>query len=142
MCVKVNSSSSINALYVISEPPYFLVVPENSNIVKRGFIILGCQATSPGGEETRLQWYREGTLLPVRGEKHLKLRNGSLLLSNVYPAQAGNYCCQASNRHGRSLACAKVTVFSKYIFFSFLFFRLEVAVLPTLCYTLGLVFYW
>ena len=87
--------------------------PYDRHAVKRGFVVLPCQAASPGGEETNLRWFHGHTPLAGHGEKHLILKNGSLLLSNVYPAQAGNYSCQASNKYGRSLVSAQVTVSSE-----------------------------
>ena len=98
------------------EPPYFLVEPHSTHVVKRGFAILPCLAASPGGEVTHLQWFHDHTPLAGQGVKHLVLKNGSLMLSNLYPAQAGNYSCQASNKYGRSLTSATLTVSSKLVF--------------------------
>jgi len=89
------------------------VAPGNVHVVKTGFLVLPCLATSPGGVETRTQWLYDHVPLAVQGEKHLVLKNRSLLLSNVYPAQAGNYSCQASNQYGVSVVSARVTVSSK-----------------------------
>ena len=101
--------------HVAVEPPCFLVAPKDVHVVKTGFLMLPCLATSPGGVETRTQWFYDHTPLATLGEKHAVLKNGSLLLSNIYPAQAGNYSCRASNQYGVSIVTAHIMVSSEYL---------------------------
>lgn len=101
--------------FFFPEPPYFLLEPHSTHVVKRRFTILPCHAASLGGEETHIQWFHGNTPLEAMGTRHLVLQNGSLLLANVYPSQAGKYSCQASNEYGLSRVTTMVTVSSKFI---------------------------
>ena len=88
--------------------------PEDGHVVRRGFILLPCRGASVEKEETHLNWFHREIPLAEKGDRHLILQDGSLLLANVRPSQTGSYSCQVSNKYGNSTSIAQVSVSREY----------------------------
>lgn len=95
------------------EPPLFTVEPEDVHVVKKGFVVLPCAASSPGGEHTHIHWLQDTTNISRTGPRQGVLQDNSLLLTNMRVVDGGEYSCVASNQYGQSSSTATLTVSSE-----------------------------
>ncbi|XP_071168481.1 uncharacterized protein [Mytilus edulis] len=92
-----------------SRKPKIVVKPKSKIEVNTGLIfLLTCQAT--GSPAPRVQWYKDGTQIPVTNNRIQTLPSGDLLVTLAKKSDTGLYSCEVINTEGMDMASSQVIV--------------------------------
>lgn len=81
----------------------FRLVPRDTVALVGGYAMLNC--TPPRGiPEPSVLWYLNGKLLDLSGKRLSMVEQGSILISEVQPIDAGKYECSAQSMAGSKTA--------------------------------------
>lgn len=81
----------------------FRLVPRDTVALVGGYVMLNC--TPPRGiPEPSVLWYLNGKLLDLSGKRLSMVEQGSILISEVQPSDAGKYECSAQSMAGSKTA--------------------------------------
>eukprot|EP00116_Pleurobrachia_bachei_P007627 sb/3467889/ len=98
LCVLNNTSGkvSVKGYLEVTEPPYFIMQPENISAFEEDINIeLQCQAS--GSPKPNIKWFKKGGQVPDGSELTL---DGFLKIYRVLKEDEGYYWCEAENESG------------------------------------------
>ncbi|XP_059849711.1 hemicentin-1-like [Hypanus sabinus] len=103
-CVAIsNSGTGLARTYLfVTEPPPSVEIPQNVTAFPGDQVVLTC--TILGSVRYNITWMRDGIELQTDNKRIIPLRNSSLEIRNVQPADTGPYECVAVNMYGWSRA--------------------------------------
>ena len=98
--------------FFILEPPYFISLLNDTQIVAGQTLNLYCHVTGPGGA-LNVEWYHNDVRLSESDEVILSEGNKTLILYGIGYMWTGNFTCSAHNQYGISSSVAHVQVHGK-----------------------------
>ncbi|XP_030853395.1 hemicentin-1 isoform X1 [Strongylocentrotus purpuratus] len=100
-CIAENEEGSARSeTYLdITEPPPVIARPYNTSVLPGSDGVMSCFISST--VEYNITWDKPNTLVSLQGHNRVSLmNNGSLVIQDVHPGDAGSYRCRAWNEGG------------------------------------------
>lgn len=92
-------------------PPKFITQIESATVEESESVFFECRVEPKHDPNLRIEWYRNGKLLPCgsRYKTTYEMGHVSLGITYVYPEDSGDYVCRAVNSFGEDFTRASVS---------------------------------
>ena len=105
----LHSEPEKNLYLFIAEPPYFISLLNDTQVLAGRTLSLDCHVTGPTGH-IMINWYHNDIRLSRTDEVFITDDNRTLTLFGISFMWSGNFTCSAENQYGMSTSAAHVQV--------------------------------